>query len=132
MRSALISYRAIISTGVIMAVIHVWWLSRSEHAGEVISAFGAVTVALGVWVASRPYVRIGLEGMIQAALPKDDAGYLVGPNHLQELTDLQTAARPKIVQDIWAERIIAVVVIIVGTLLNGYGTPIARLMGMRV
>ena len=39
--------------------------------------------------------------------------------------------RPSIVLDVYAERVIAVLVVVVGTLLNGYGAPIARLLFLK-
>lgn len=39
--------------------------------------------------------------------------------------------RPKVVVDIWTERVVAVPVAMFGTLLNGYGPLVARLFHLR-
>lgn len=131
-RSFLVSYPVILGAGGVVLVLHLWWLASADHQGEVISALGAVATVFGIWMASRPYVRLGIAGMIEAGLPKDDAGFLTGPNWFEEFRAIQDAARPGVTRDVWAERVIAVTVVVIGTLLNGYGTPIARVLGMRI
>lgn len=95
------------------------------------SGFGAALVVVGVFIGSRPYIRAGVAGMIQAALPKYRAGFLAGPNTTRQHHERVAAERPKVTRDVWAERVVAVSVVILGTLLNGYGPLVARLLHMR-
>ena len=98
--------------------------------GEAVTGFGACLIVLGLLVAARPYVRAGKARLIDAALPQDMAGYLVGETYLDDLRAAQDAARPEAERDFWAERVISVAVIIVGTALNGYGAPLVRWLGL--
>ena len=115
-----------------MSWLHWRWLWRSAHAGDVLSAYDAGLVVLGILVGSRPYLRAGFAGLVEAGLPQDDAGYLVGPDYLQELEREREAARPQATRDVLAERVVAVAVVVLGTLLNGWGTPLARRWGLPV
>lgn len=96
--------------------------------GEVVSGFGAVLVVLGVFVGSRPYIRAGVGGLIEAGLPALGAGFLIGPDTYRKHQELVEKVRPQVTRDVWAERVVAVAVVILGTLLNGYGPLIARLL----
>ena len=124
LRTAAASYTTAIVAFIVMTALHLRWLHLSAHAGDVLSAYGAGLVVLGVLVGSRPYLRTGFAGLVDAVLAQDDAGYLIGPDYLRELEEQRRAARPQAVRDVLAERVIAVVVVIVGTLLNGWGRPL--------
>ncbi len=125
-RAAAASYWTAGAAWAVMSALHWRWLWRSAHAGDVLSAYGAGLVVLGVWVAARPYLRNGLEPWIAAVLPQDQATYAVGNSYSSDLAEAQSRARPGVTRDVWAERVVAVGVVVVGTLLNGWGTPLAR------
>ncbi len=115
-----------------MTTLHLRWLHRSAHAGDVLSAYGAGVVVLGVLVGSRPYLRTGVARLIERDMPDGGAGVFGGPVYDAEVARLRREALPGVTLDVWAERVIAVSVVIVGTLLNGWGTPLARRWGWPV
>lgn len=96
------------------------------------SEFGAALVVLGVLVASRPYIRAGFRGLVRDGLPPPPALVLIGGIGVPRMTAAELAEeRPRVVRDVLAERVIAVAVVVLGTLLNGYGPLVARLFGLR-
>ena len=134
LRQALASYWTAGLALAAMSWLHWRWLWRTVHAGDVLSAYGAGLVAFGLLIASRPFIRGGLSTAVQAAMPVYH-GY-VGfpgrevPNMLEQRAI--EAVRPMIRREVIAERVIAVAVVVVGTLLNGWGTPLARRWGLPV
>ena len=60
-RIALASYWTAGIAWAAMTALHGRWLWRSAHAGDVLSAYGAGVVALGVLIAARPFLRAGLD-----------------------------------------------------------------------
>lgn len=134
LRKLAVSYWAVGLFAIAMAVLHVWWLLQTDHAGEVLSGLGAMLQAIGLLVAAGPFIRTGLRGMAEQQVQAPQPPYL-DDNEYSITRAAQTAYKAKIkaaLPDVWAERVVAVVVIALGTLLNGYGTPIARLLGMRI
>ena len=91
LRTAAASYTTAIVAFIVMTALHLRWLHLSAHAGDVLSAYGAGLVVLGVLVGSRPYLRTGFAGLVDAVLAQDDAGYLVGPDYLRELEEQRRA-----------------------------------------
>ncbi len=132
LRVAVASYTTAVAAFVVMTTLHLRWLHRSAHTGDVLSAYGAGVVVLGLLVGSRPYLRIGVTGLIERDMPEGGAGVLGGPVYDAEVAKLRRDALPGVTLDVWAERVIAVAVVIVGTLLNGWGTPLARRWGWPV
>ena len=113
--------------------LHAWWLIRSCHTGEVISAFGSALIALGLLIAAQPFVQAGFEGIaMQQVQAPHFPGYRHSGGMMEEMREAHTDRVKAAIPGIWAERIIGVTVILLGTLLNGYGAPIARLAGWRV
>ncbi len=132
LRTTAASYWTALGLGVAAIVLHVrWYTVDKAWGGEVVSGLGAALVVLGVLVASRPYVRLGYSGLVQAGLPKSHAGVWGGPVYDASVAKLQDEARPQVVRDVWAERIVAVAVVVLGTLLNGYGPLVARVLHLR-
>ncbi len=112
--------------------LHVRWYTVDKSPGpEVLSGFGAALVGLGALVALRPYFRAGFAGLVQAGLPVYGAGFWSSEDTLQAHRERVAAERPRVVLDVLAERVIAVVVVILGTLLNGYGPLVARMLHLR-
>lgn len=101
-RRALASYWTAGLALAAMSWLHWRWLWRTVHAGDVLSSYGAGLVALGVLVGSRPYLRAGFAQLVEAGLPQDDAGYLVGPDYLRELERKRQTARPQAIRDVLA------------------------------
>lgn len=131
-RATIASYWTSFIAIVVMSGLHLRWLLRSAHAGDVLSAYGAGLVVLGVLVGSRPYLRSGIGNMVARSLP---SGGGVFPRTREQAAAARKRieeARPEVTRDVWAERVIAVGVVVVGTLLNGWGTPLARRWGLPV
>lgn len=132
LRVAAASYTTAIAAFVVMTTLHLRWLHRSAHAGDVLSAYGAGVVVLGVLVGSRPYLRTGVARLIERDMPDGGAGVFGGPVYDAEVARLRREALAGVTLDVWAERVIAVAIVVVGTLLNGWGTPLARRWGWLV
>lgn len=132
LRTAAASYTMTVVAFVVMTALHLRWLHRSAHAGEVLSAYGAGVVVLGVLVGSRPYLRAGVADLIERDMPEGGAGVFGGPVYDAEMGELRRKALPGVTLDVWAERVIAVATVVAGTLLNGWGTPLARRWGWPV
>ncbi|MGI4763568.1 MAG: hypothetical protein ACRYGP_00615 [Janthinobacterium lividum] len=126
LRTAAASHTTAIAAFVVMTALHLRWLHRSAHAGDVLSAYGAGVVILGVMVGSRPYLRAGVARLIERDMPEEGAGVFGGPVYDAEVARLRREALPGVTLDVWAERVITVAVVVVGTLLKGWGTPLAR------
>ncbi len=126
------SYWTAAALGLFIAAVHGWWLVKSDHAGEVISGFGAALVVLGLFVAARPFVELGVRGMAaqQVQAPQftplfDSEGTIIREAKAAYQKNIDAAVPAVIV-----ERVLAVLVVVTGTLLNGYGAPLARLLGL--
>ena len=131
-RAAVTSYWTASLAWAAMSALHWSWLWRSAHAGDVLSAYGAGLVVLGVLVGSRPYLRTGFAQLVESGLPQYDGMTFSTDERWQAHKALVASERPKVRRDVWAERVVAVVVVVVGTLLNGWGTPLARRWGFPV
>lgn len=115
-----------------MTALHERWLWRSAHAGEVVSGYGAGLIMLGVFVGARPYLRAGISRTVEAGLPPYRGAFLQGRGAAERHRERVAALRPAVALDVWAERVVAVLVVLLGTFLNGYGTPLARRWGLPV
>ena len=117
--------------GGVAIVLHVRWYTVDKGQGaEIVSGFGAVLVVLGVFVGSRPYIRAGVGGLVSAALPRPPI-VPIGGGFPKMMVEQIRAERPRVVLDVLAERVIAVAVVVAGTLLNGYGPLVARMLHLR-
>ena len=131
-RTVVASYWTALVLGVVAVFLHVRWYTVDKAPGsEVVSGFGASLVVLGVFVGSRPYIRSGIIGMIQSALPKNRTPHYGSPETGNEHRKRVEKERPKVTRDIWAERVVAVAIVILGTLLNGYGSLISQTLDLR-
>jgi hypothetical protein len=130
-RRITLSYWSVAAVAVVVGTLHVLWFVHSVPAqrGEVVTGFGAALIVLGLWVAARPYIRSGIEVATGQAMSPLLGTFAMPAGQSREYHAQREAQRPQIRRDVIAERIIAVVVIAVGTLLNGYGTPLVRLFG---
>lgn len=111
---------------------HIVWFIAA-HDPEIGLRFGAALISLGIVVTARPYFRTGLRAAVNRQLP---AGLLEAVSHspphhppsgyssIQLLKQQQAEhkiVRPGIVHDIVAEKVIGVALILLGTLVHGYG-----------
>ena len=131
MRRAFASYWTVGAVGLVLLALHVWWFRLSDHQADVLSGGDAALGTLGIWVAARPYIRQGLQPFIRAALTPDISTYLTDSAYDAELRAIHERELPQVTRDAWAERVIAVGVIVAGAGLNGYASAIARLLGLR-
>jgi hypothetical protein len=112
----------------ILAVGHVAWYSVT-HDPTIGMRFGTAVIALGIVVTARPYFRIGLRETVDRQMPGHHLSVQASIAHLQLQTAAHKIARPGIVHDVVAERVIGVALILFGTLANGYGDLPLRWMG---
>ena len=121
------SYRSVGIVTVVLTLAHAGFLARYGHAGEVVSGYGASLVVLGVWVAGFPLIRRGLQQVGPLGPSYIDGVLPEFRSFAKRIMDEQE--RHKIRRDQIDERVVGVAIALVGTLLNGYGTPLARLIG---
>lgn len=130
LRWYVLSYEALIVTWALVLAAHVQWGTLTDDAGrgEAVSAFGAWTTIFGIAVAARPYVRAGREGMYAAARPRPPGAFVITTERSKKFRERVEATEPERRRDVDAERIWTVLVVVAGTLINGYGAPIGRLL----
>ncbi len=134
LRSLALSYWTPVLVGLALLGVHLAWAIRWEPArrGEVVTGFGAAMIVLGLFVAARPYIRLGLGPFIRGALTPDVGTFVTDDSYDEQLKAIHAAELPEVTRDAWAERVIAVAVIAAGTILNGYGPLLVRLFGWEV
>jgi hypothetical protein len=116
--------------GVILAIIvggHVVWF-RATHDPAIGTRFGTALIALGIVVTARPFFRAGLRETVDRHSP----GRLLRRHSVEQIEQQEAAhkvARPGIMHDVVAERIVGVAFIFFGTLFNGYGDLPLEWMG---
>ena len=103
----------------ILAVGHVAWYSVT-HDPTIGMRFGTTLIALGIVVAARPFFRTGLREMVDRQ-SRASHWRRAPVEQIEQQEAAHKVARPGIVHDVVAERIIGVAFIFFGTLLNGYG-----------
>lgn len=85
---------------------------------------------LGLLVAARPYIRTGLHDIARQQVPAPQfPGYFNRDGMIERIKADHERRIRAAMPDVIAERVVAVVAIIAGTLLNGYGSPLARVFG---
>lgn len=137
MRRLALSYWTPSLAGLALLGLHLAWAVRWDpgRRGEIATGFGACLIVLGLAVAARPYIRAGRAATVAHNMPPLD-GCFLGPDQTAEEAQAEMAEREaeriRIATDVVAEREVAVVVIAIGTLLNGYGPSLVRLLGLEV
>jgi hypothetical protein len=119
-----------IAYGTILLVVvggHVLWFLVT-HDPAIGPRLGAAITGLGIVVTARPYFRTGLRATVDRQLP----GRLL-PHSSSERLEQQAAehdiARPGVMHDVVAEKIVGVGLILFGALFNGYGDLPLKWMG---
>jgi hypothetical protein len=96
-----------------------------ERRSEVVAGFGATTAALGIFLAVRPIFRMGICEAIQLEtikrVPNPFAFTSGGHEDHQQIDDARKAKRSEVIAD-W----LGLVLIFLGTLINGYSAPLSR------
>lgn len=132
LRRVALSHWTPILAGVVLLGLHVAWAIRWEPTkrGEVVTGFGACLIVLGLLVAARPYLRAGRNAAADQAMSPLLGAFAIPAAESIRYHERREAGRPQVRRDVIAEREIAVGVIAVGTLLNGYGPPLVRWLGL--
>jgi hypothetical protein len=104
---------------------HVWWFAQSDHQGDVVAGFGGALTVVGILVAAQPYIR---KGLIQAA--REQVGLHDHEQQRREEGSRQEEAEAESVSHVIKERVVGVLLIGLGSMLNGYGTAIARALAL--
>jgi hypothetical protein len=110
---------------------HIVWFAVSREP-EIGLRLGAALICLGIVVTARPYFRIGLRETVDRQLPPGllDAITSSQPQPHSDYSSLRLLrqhkaehkrVRPGIVHDVMAERVIGVALVLLGTLVHGYG-----------
>jgi hypothetical protein len=126
MKKFALSNCAAVVWGIALFLLHVWWFIATAvcRKVEAVSGFGAALVALGIWLAVRPFFRKGVRRAIEEAAGREISpllGFLSLPSYHEE----REAQRPQARRDVIGDRV-GLVLIFVGTLLNGSSAPIGR------
>ena len=110
-----------------IAAGHMVWLTNDGSAGEVVSGFGAALILVGLAAIGLPMLRKGSINRAAAqVMPQDRRLFLMPEDPVYDAA-LKTA-EVEIRSSVITERVTAAVLIAAGTLLNGYGPVIARLL----
>jgi hypothetical protein len=137
---------------IIVGAGHIVWFGTT-HDPAIVARFGATLISLGIVVTAQPFFRTGLleavnrqmpAGLPEAVKRQMPAGLPEAVNrqmpgqHLSGYSSIQLlkqqkeehkVARPGVVHDVVAERVIGVGIILFGTLVHGYGDLPLRWMG---
>jgi len=116
--------------GAILAILvggHIFWFAAT-HDPAIGMRLGAAIAGLGIVVTARPYFRTGLRATVSSRLPGRLSAHSSHVRLQQQAAEHQVA-RPGIVHDVVAEKIIGVGLILFGALTNGYGDLPLRWMG---
>lgn len=130
LRTVAASYWTALALGVLAIFLHVrWYTVDNAPGGEVVSGFGAALVTIGIVLGVASLLRDGLQSTARRIAHGPDQG--VFAEAYAEARANNEATVPGIVRDLALERIGAAGAAILGTLLNGYGPLVARLLGLR-
>ena len=96
-KKILLSNCAAVVGGVVLFVLHLHWflVTRPDRGVDAISGLGAALVALGIWLAVRPFFRKGIRRAIEEATGKDMSpliGFLAAPGYMKSAR----AQRPQV------------------------------------
>lgn len=123
MRVTLASYWTAGIAWSVMTALHGRWLWRSTHAGEVLTAYGAGVVVLGLWVAVLELVRAGIATTVRRQVAQEPIWFA---EQLPAAEEAENAAAVEAKRAIAVERVVASLIVAVGTLAGGWATPLAR------
>ena len=112
------------AAGLSALAVHVWWFLGSEHQGDILTGMGGFLAVLGIFVAAQPYIR---KGLVQTA--REQVGLEKPWEQHEEKEDVE--AEREGINHVMKERVAGVVLIAAGSLLNGYGIALARLLNLK-
>jgi hypothetical protein len=108
--------------GLVGLTLHLWWFVDSYHQGDVLTGLGGFLAALGIYIAAQPYIR---KGVVETA--REQVGLDNGANSQIK----EEEAEQEGVRHVLKERVVGVILIACGSMLNGYGMELARLFSLR-
>ena len=111
--------------GLAVLGLHLWWFAGSKHQGDVLTGAGGFLAALGIFVAGQPYIR---KGLIKTA--REQVG-LQDTEESRQIDAHEDEAEKEGVRHVLKERVVGVLLIAAGSMLNGYGVAIARLLSLK-
>jgi hypothetical protein len=108
---------------------HLWWaVARCE--GSYFQRGGEALIILGIIVASQPYWRQRFNDLVQRQNPIHMNGFVTSVNDDIELCNRREAAMTEAAKEVLEERYIGIIIIILGTAINGYGDLVLRWLGL--
>ena len=118
-----------------LGAAHIVWFTNT-HDPAIGARFGATLIGLGIVVTAQPFFRTGLLDAVNRQLPAELLEAVSHPPQgyssiqlLEQQKEEHKVARPGVVHDVVAEKVIGVGLILLGTLAHGYGDLPLRLMG---
>jgi len=124
-RRLLISPAVVWGVWVAVLIAHLWWLCVSMDP-VIVQRFGAFTIIIGILMAARPYLRNGPEKVTQAAIPRPPGLFPVKSEDIALYRERVAKEAPEVQKDVLAERRNGVLMVGMGTLINGYGDVVAK------
>jgi hypothetical protein len=82
---------------------------------------GAPLIVMGIIIAARPFIRVGPRVWIEITLPRVGV-FPTGPGKIQRVVK---RVRPEIEKDVSATQIWGPLLLVLGTILSGYGDLLA-------
>ena len=111
---------------IFVIAFHAWWFGHSAKQAEVLSGLGGALTILGVFVAAQPYIR---KGLIETG--REQIGLHPPGETQRQMHDEEEDAEAEGVRHVLQERVAGVILISLGSLLNGYGPAIASWFSLR-
>jgi hypothetical protein len=110
-----------------LLVLHGWWaVTCGDQAA--IQRGGAALIIFGILVASLPYWGQKFSDLVERAIPIRGSFY--GSSSGLSVSRRRDAARPQASREIFTERYLGVIVILIGTAVNGYGDLLLKWLGL--
>jgi hypothetical protein len=126
---AILGLRWAILLAIVILGGHLWW-AIAQCDGSYLQSGGAALIILGIIVASHPYWRQGFHDLVERQNPVRITGAFFGSNNDDaQRFERRKAADPQATKEVFEERYFAVVIIVLGTAINGYGALILRSLG---
>lgn len=116
----------LITIVLLLTGVHAAWLATSADP-VVVQRLGAGLIAIGLFSVALPFIRHGIEAEVHRQAPRVSGMFAQSTEATQMQRERREAALPQVRRAVANERIWGALVILVGTLLNGYGDLLWRL-----
>ena len=118
-----LAYLLLLIVGGVGLVTHAWWFEATRDV-VVLQRAGSWLTVWGIAVTARPILTDGVASTVQRQMPRVHA--FCPRSDLADRLKRAEARRPEVRRSVIAERVAGVVMIVCGTLLNGYGDMFGR------